>query len=307
MTLNQLKYAVEVSKTLSMNRAAQNLFVSQSVISISIKNLEKELGDAIFYRSTQGISITPFGRIFLNYATPLVTQFDQLNSSLQPRRRQISAQKLAVVTNGYTMADIFSQLYERYGMTGVQLTHYEAFEMEAMTMVANGIADFAIVRFWTCYDQLYKNHLQSLNLEFSPLKTVNIGISIGPRNPLFYQKTHSVKACDLRVYPAVVYNYMYAGPFSDIFQRLGLPLGKSCFITGSRAALYEILNQTDAYYLNSCYTWGDRPSISTYRTLKLSDCSVKSTVGIVFQKEGTLSQIAKDTIDLVTELFEQLS
>ena len=44
MTLNQLQYVVEVAKTGSINSAAGNLFVSQSVLSTAISNLENEVG-----------------------------------------------------------------------------------------------------------------------------------------------------------------------------------------------------------------------------------------------------------------------
>ena len=43
VTLEQLNYVIEVSKTGSMNKAANNLFISQSTLSVSIQNLEKEL------------------------------------------------------------------------------------------------------------------------------------------------------------------------------------------------------------------------------------------------------------------------
>ena len=44
MTFQQLNYLVEISKCGSINKAAQKLFLSQSGISIAIKELEEELG-----------------------------------------------------------------------------------------------------------------------------------------------------------------------------------------------------------------------------------------------------------------------
>ena len=40
MNLNQLRYVIKVAETGSINRAASNLFISQSVLSTSIRNLE---------------------------------------------------------------------------------------------------------------------------------------------------------------------------------------------------------------------------------------------------------------------------
>ena len=44
MTLAQLKYAITVAGTSSMNEAAKKLFISQPSLSASIKDLEEEVG-----------------------------------------------------------------------------------------------------------------------------------------------------------------------------------------------------------------------------------------------------------------------
>lgn len=59
---------LEVEKCGSISRAAQNLFLSQSNLSTSIKSLENELGYSIFTRSSQGVTITPEGKLFLKSA-----------------------------------------------------------------------------------------------------------------------------------------------------------------------------------------------------------------------------------------------
>ena len=62
MTLNQLKYAIIVSKAKSMNEAAKKLFISQPSLSASIKELEEEIGIELFRRTNKGIFITQTGR-----------------------------------------------------------------------------------------------------------------------------------------------------------------------------------------------------------------------------------------------------
>lgn len=47
MTLNQIKYMVKVAEYGSINKVASMSFVSQSVISTAIKNLEQELGRSL--------------------------------------------------------------------------------------------------------------------------------------------------------------------------------------------------------------------------------------------------------------------
>ncbi len=74
MTLNQLLYVVEVSKTKSINATAHTLFVSQSCVSTAIKELEDEFGITIFNRTNRGITITKDGETFIHYANNIIQQ-----------------------------------------------------------------------------------------------------------------------------------------------------------------------------------------------------------------------------------------
>ena len=50
MTLNQLKYIIELSKENSINEAAKKLFISQPSLTAALKSLEQEIGFDIFLR-----------------------------------------------------------------------------------------------------------------------------------------------------------------------------------------------------------------------------------------------------------------
>lgn len=70
MNIAHLKYAVEVEKTASITKAAENLFMGQPNLSRGIKELEETLGVKIFKRTSKGIVPTPQERSFS--ATPRV-------------------------------------------------------------------------------------------------------------------------------------------------------------------------------------------------------------------------------------------
>ena len=55
MTLSQLRYAITVADSRSMNQAAQKLFISQPSLSAAIRELEDEVGIEIFRRTNRGI------------------------------------------------------------------------------------------------------------------------------------------------------------------------------------------------------------------------------------------------------------
>ena len=79
MTLQQLKYILAISETGSMNKAAEQLYVSQPSLTSSVQELEKEIGIKIFNRSGRGVTLTNDGSEFIRYAKQVVGQFDILS------------------------------------------------------------------------------------------------------------------------------------------------------------------------------------------------------------------------------------
>ena len=72
MNILHMKYAVEVAKQGSLNKAAETLLIAQPNISRSIKELEADLGISIFNRSAKGMELTPEGEEFIGYAQSIL-------------------------------------------------------------------------------------------------------------------------------------------------------------------------------------------------------------------------------------------
>ena len=70
MTIVQVLYVLEVADCLSVSRAAERLYVSQSALSQQILKLENELGRPLFIRTTRGVQLTDFGAQFCREARP---------------------------------------------------------------------------------------------------------------------------------------------------------------------------------------------------------------------------------------------
>lgn len=65
MELRQLEHFVAVAEERHFTRAAQNLLISQSGLSASIRALELELGATLFIRSTRRVELTAAGKALL--------------------------------------------------------------------------------------------------------------------------------------------------------------------------------------------------------------------------------------------------
>lgn len=80
MNFNHMRYVVEINRCGSINKAAHNLFISQSNLSKAIKNLEQMLGYAIFSRSSDGIVLTAEGELFLKSAKSILEECEKIKN-----------------------------------------------------------------------------------------------------------------------------------------------------------------------------------------------------------------------------------
>lgn len=108
MTIQQLKYLVEISKYGTINMAAKHLFISQPTISKAIKELENELGILIFYRDNKKrLQFTTDGTELLWYARDLVGQAENIENTFFTKNKKdyvrltISSQHYAFVVKSF--------------------------------------------------------------------------------------------------------------------------------------------------------------------------------------------------------------
>ena len=90
MTFQQLQYVLEVYRAGSVSQAAKNLFVGQSSVSLSISNLEKELGYPVFIRSTSGVVLTPRGQEVIEQAARICESYQIITGPEKKDRTRIN-------------------------------------------------------------------------------------------------------------------------------------------------------------------------------------------------------------------------
>lgn len=80
VTPKQLRAFLAVAQTQSFAEAAAQVHLSQPALSIAMKNLEAELGGALFARSTRAVSLTPEGAELLPKVSQLLADWDSVLS-----------------------------------------------------------------------------------------------------------------------------------------------------------------------------------------------------------------------------------
>lgn len=78
MTIHDLKYFEQVCRYGSFSKAAVALYLSQQALSRSIKGLESELKHPLFFRNSNGVTLTPFGSDFYKQMKKVLADFKEL-------------------------------------------------------------------------------------------------------------------------------------------------------------------------------------------------------------------------------------
>lgn len=83
MELRHLRYFIALTSSLNFTRAAERVHVTQSTLSHQIRQLEEEIGQHLFDRSSKRVVLTEAGESFLIYAARALTVIDQGLSELK--------------------------------------------------------------------------------------------------------------------------------------------------------------------------------------------------------------------------------
>lgn len=83
MTLRHIKIFVAVCQCGSVTAAAKKLYIAQPAASLAISELEEYYGVRLFDRIAKRLHITETGKQFLQYATHIVSLFDELDQRMR--------------------------------------------------------------------------------------------------------------------------------------------------------------------------------------------------------------------------------
>jgi len=145
-----LKYFLEVAKTLNISRASERLGVSQPSLSTALKRLEEVLGVELLIRSKTGVQLSAEGKAFELKAKELLKSWEELTSTLHKSKVEPNGHfSLGAHTSValYSTPHFLPELLDRYQKLEVKLVHglsrvllekVISFELDA-TLVINPI------------------------------------------------------------------------------------------------------------------------------------------------------------------------
>ena len=200
MTLQQLKYALMIAETGSMNKAAEQLYVSQPSLTASVQELEKETGILIFNRSGRGVTVTNDGAEFLQYASQVVGQFDILTEKYNAKGN--IKKKFGVSTQHYSFAvKAFVDMVKRFDTAKYEFAIRETKTAEVISDVANLRSEIGILYLNDFNRKAILKLLNASGLEFNSLTKCRPFVYLWKGHPL--SKKEQITFDDLADYPCL--------------------------------------------------------------------------------------------------------
>lgn len=293
MTIQQCKYVLAIARTGSFNEAAKQLFVAQSGLSSSIKQLEGELGIKIFERQKNGAALTHDGAEFLRYAEQLALQSDFI---IERYEKDNSLERFSVSTQHYDfVADIFADLLSKCKLGAYSFSLREARTYDVIHDVESNLSDVGIMAIKDGDFDLMLRYLKKKGISFTPFIEAKPHVYLRSSHPL--AKRELLCFGDLDDYPYISYEQGSHGSSLFTEEILAISAKKGISIT-DRATLMNVLLRTNSYTLGT----GIMPSL-------LNDSRV---IGIPFDSDdfyhiGYLLKNDRQDSELICEFISMLS
>ena len=200
MTLQQLRYVIEVAKTGSMNVAAKQLFVSQPSLSMAIRELENDVHISIFERTTKGVVITAEGEEFLGYARQIINQVELLEDKYI-EAGQIK-KKFGVSAQHYSCAvKAFVEMVKGFDMDKYEFAIREARTHDVIHDVVTGKSEIGILYTNDFNEKVLNKIFKDNQLEFVHLFTCEGYAYLWKNHPLAGKKVIDLE--ELQDYPCL--------------------------------------------------------------------------------------------------------
>ncbi len=202
MTLQQLRYMISVAETGSLGKAAEKLFVSQPSLTGAIKELEKELGFALFYRTSKGMVLTADGAHFLPYARAVEGQYQNLEEEFGGTRKRKAS--FAVSAQHYSFAvKAFVEMTNQADVGEYELAIRETRTREVIRDVSGLRSEIGVIYLNESNRRPLLKLLDQEGLCFHHLIDCGAYVYLWKEHPLASRKAITLE--DLRPYPCLAF------------------------------------------------------------------------------------------------------
>ncbi|WP_156759622.1 LysR family transcriptional regulator [Microbacterium karelineae] len=248
ITLQQLRYFVEVAAEGSISAAADLLYVSQPTMSAAMKDLERRVDRALLLRSVRGVTLTEDGTEFLGYARQVVEQAELLEQ--QYLGRPPSRRLLAVSAQHYSfVVDAFVRMVRGSDAAEYAFTLRETRTWDIIEDVRTLRSELGVLYRNDFNRNVIDKLLRESGLTFTPLFRATPHIFIARTNPLAARER--VTLDDLEDLPRLTFDQGANSSFYFAEEILSTRSSKQDIRVSDRATIFNLMIGLDGYTIST--------------------------------------------------------
>ncbi|NLO97599.1 MAG: LysR family transcriptional regulator [Peptococcaceae bacterium] len=300
MTLQQLRYVIKIVECGSISEAAKQLFITQPSLSTAVKELEKELGIEIFYRTAKGISLTVDGTEFLSYARQIIEQTELMEQRYLGKKP--SKQLCSISTQHYAFAvNAFVELLLGLNVDEYEFTLRETKTYEIIEDVKNLRSEIGIIYLSDFNEKVITKLLKENHLVFNPLFEAKPHVFVSSKHPL--AKNSLVTLEDLEDYPFLAFEQGEYNSFYFSEELLSTVPRKKTIRVSDRATLFNLLIGLNGYTICSGFLSRDLNGDNIVSVpLQTKE---RMLIGWIANKKSYLSTLSLDYISKLKKLIRE--
>lgn len=291
MTIVQLRYAVAVSESKSMQEAARKEYISQPNLSSAIKALEEEIGIQLFERSRSGVNLTNAGREFISYARQVLEQYQLIeNKYISKENKKI---EFNVTTQHYTFAvNAFIDTINKYNKERYKFSIIETQTRKVIDDVRSLRSDIGVIAFNGYNQKILMKLFEESNLVFHEIMQRETYVYLWKKHPLAYEKELTLE--QLEEYPCLIFEQGDDTSFYFTEEAFGTYQYPRLIQSNDRATSMELLIGLNGYAIGTGLL-KDSINGKDYRAIPLKEKEVM-IIGYITRLDVQFSEIAKDYI-----------
>ncbi len=210
MTIQQLRYVTVICDEGSLNKASEQLYISQPSLTSAVQELEKELGITIFNRSGRGVTPTNDGLEFIRYAREVLSQYDNLLEKYGKGGNL--KKKFGISTQHYSFAvKSFVEMVKHFGTDEYEFAIRETRTRDVIDDVASGKSEIGILYLNDFNRKPLEKLLRSNGLTFTSLTECSAYVYLWKGHPL--AQKDKIRFEDLKDYPCLSFEQGDKGSF----------------------------------------------------------------------------------------------
>lgn len=298
MQIQQLINFLKVADIGSINKAAEELFLSQPYLSRSIKNLEHELGISLFTRNNKGITLTEDGKKLYEYASVIMKQLliiERMSSStISP---SITVASYPILLNVYALADF----YENHRQTKIELLENRI--EQVIENVHCGVADIGVIHFNNHQRKEIRSLLHHKNIEMYEMTKDTWYANVSEHNPLSQLEEVTMK--QLKEYPiaCLAGDYFYDLSLHIVIDKVSLRELRVLNFN-SHGAVIDFIQNTDAFRFGPGCSYHDLKE-KGIKTIPIKNMDLVISCAWIKRKNESISSETQEFIEILKKYYQR--